>query len=69
MALEINEIGIHFRVPDAARPAAQPAARGRGAGAGGGGVANAGCGDPDREQIVDDCVRRVLRLLAARAER
>ncbi|HVG43237.1 MAG TPA: DUF5908 family protein [Longimicrobium sp.] len=56
MALEINEIGIHFRVPDAERrdeaaPASGP------------------CNEVDRAQIVEDCVRRVLQLLAARAER
>ena len=61
MALEINEIGIHFRVPDAERPAA-----GRGETA----APPAGsCGEPDHARIVDDCVRRVLRLLADRAER
>lgn len=63
MALEINEIGIHFRVPDADRPA--PGARQRKAAA----PSRGGCADPDREQIVDDCVRRVLQLLAARRER
>lgn len=64
MALEINEIGIHFRVPDSDGPArATPSAgdlREDSAG---------GCGDPDRARIVDDCVRRVLQLLAARRER
>lgn len=63
MALEINEIGIHFRVPDAERPGAEVAQM-RDAGASGG-----TCSEPEREQIVDDCVRRVLQLLAARAER
>ena len=63
MALEINEIGIHFRVPDAERAA--PAGGGRGSER----AAAGSCADPGHEQIVDDCVRRVLRLLAARAER
>lgn len=63
MALEISEIGIHFRVPDAERPG-QDAAQPRDAGTIGG-----TCSEPEREQIVDDCVRRVLQLLAARAER
>ena len=64
MALEINEIGIHFRVPDSERPA------GGGRAAGGSRVEKTGTGgEPDRAQIVDDCVRRVLQLLAARAER
>lgn len=62
MALEINEIGIHFRVPDAERPGHEVAQL-RDAGSGG------TCSEPEREQIVDDCVRRVLQLLAARAER
>jgi len=60
MALEISEIGIHVRVPDAA-PAP---ARGRDRG-----VAENPCDDTDRARLVDDCVRRVLRILAARAER
>lgn len=61
MALEINEIGIHFRVPDADRQAQAPAQlRAESTGT---------CSEPEREQIVDDCVRRVLQLLAARAER
>lgn len=64
MALEINEIGIHFRVPDANRPAA-----GSGGQRPGRAPATGACGEPDRAQIVDDCVRRVLRLLAARSER
>jgi hypothetical protein len=60
MALEINEIGIHFRVPDQDRPTAQRAPQARPAGT---------CSDPDREQVVDDCVRRVLQLLKAQRER
>lgn len=65
MALEINEIGIHFRVPDPDRPTAQRAGGGRGEKA----TSTGPCSEPDRAQIVDDCVRRVLQLLAARAER
>jgi hypothetical protein len=60
MALEINEIGIHFRVPDGDGPAAQRAPSEGSPGS---------CCEPDRAQIVDDCVRRVLQLLNARAER
>lgn len=60
MALEISEIGIHFRVPDGEGPVAQRAPSEGAAGP---------CCEPDRAQIVDDCVRRVLRLLNARAER
>jgi hypothetical protein len=63
MALEINEIGIHFRVPDAERPGPDVAQRADAESSEG------SCGEPEREQIVDDCVRRVLQLLAARAER
>lgn len=63
MALEINEIGIHFRVPDAEQPRGGTAQRRAAAPRAG------SCGEPEREQIVDDCVRRVLQLLAARAER
>jgi Family of unknown function (DUF5908) len=66
MALEINEIGIHFRVPDGERPS--------GGRTGTGGrtektAAGGSCSEPDQAQIVDDCVRRVLQLLNARAER
>jgi hypothetical protein len=66
MALEINEIGIHFRVPDAERPGASST---RGGGQRSRTVTGGSCSEPDRAQIVDDCVRRVLQLLAARAER
>jgi Family of unknown function (DUF5908) len=65
MALEINEIGIHFRVPDAERSAAGASAARRGSAGGRGGP----CDEPDREQIVEDCVRRVLLALRALAER
>lgn len=60
MALEINEIGIHFRVPDPERPTAQRVPQARQAGTG---------SETEREQMVDDCVRRVLQLLNARRER
>jgi hypothetical protein len=63
MALEISEIGIHFRVPDAERPGPEVAQRADAGSTGG------SCGEPEREQIVDDCVRRVLQLLVTRAER
>jgi hypothetical protein len=61
MPLEISEIGIHVRVPDetcgsAAPPAGHPA------------------GDTawkrvESARMVDECVRRVLQVLAMRAER
>ncbi len=63
MALEISEIGIHVRVPDG-MPAPGPAQLAA-APAGGDG----GCADTERARMVDDCVRRVLQILAARAER
>jgi hypothetical protein len=60
MALEISEIGIHVRVPDG-KPA--PAAeQERPAG-------ESPSGDTGRARLVDDCVRRVLKILQARAER
>jgi hypothetical protein len=60
MPLEINEIGIHIRVPDGSEP--PPAA---------GGAPSGGddCGDVDHARVVEDCVRRVLQVLAARTER
>ena len=53
MALEISEIGISMRVAgdDGEAPQRQPQPR------------QEGCRDVDREQLVDDCVRRVLRIL------
>ncbi|MFL5386791.1 MAG: DUF5908 family protein [Longimicrobiaceae bacterium] len=60
MPLEISEIGIHVRVPDGKpAPAAPAAARGDGG----------PCDDVEHARLVDDCVRRVLQILAARAER
>jgi hypothetical protein len=56
MPLEISEIGIHVRVPDGA-PA--PAAPGK----------EAPCSAVEHARVVDDCVRRVLRILDMRAER
>ncbi len=60
MALEINEIGIRVRVADGLdddrREAEKSAAPGD-------------CRDVDREEIVADCVRRVLRILQTRGER
>lgn len=60
MALEISEIGIHVRVPDGrtgcGAPAGAPADDAPGAAA-------------ERARVVDECVRRVLQVLALRAER
>ena len=55
MPLEIREIGISMRVGENAHPAdAQPQE-----------------GEPkvDRDEIVDECVRRVLQMLKTRQER
>ena len=60
MALEISEIGIHVRVPDGTGGPASPA--GRPAGDAPGETA-------ERARMVDECVRRVLQVLAMRAER
>jgi hypothetical protein len=53
MALEINEIDISMRVRDANREpdVRQPA------------IPQGDCQDVQREEIVDDCVSRVLQIL------
>ena len=61
MPLEISEIGIHVRVPDG-QPAPAASAQRQESAAG-------PCDDVERARLVDDCVRRVLRILSARAER
>jgi uncharacterized protein DUF5908 len=57
MPLEISEIGIYVRVAgeEAAPDAAEPAAAAEPA--------------PDREQVVQECVRRVLQALRLAQER
>jgi hypothetical protein len=60
MALEISEIGIHVRVPEEASCAPAPAGRP---------ADDAGTRAAERARMVDECVRRVLRALALRAER
>ncbi len=57
MTLEINEIRIRMRVGD------EPAQRQEKSSEGD------DCGDSDRAQIVEDCTRRVLRLLENRRQR
>lgn len=58
MTLEINEIGIRMNVRgDSAEPRQQRTWE------------RDGCGDVDREQIVEDCTRRVLRILENRRQR
>ena len=59
MALEINEIGIRMRVFDGngeAKPSPKKPDQ-------------SGCGDEERQQIVEDCVQRVLKILKATQER
>ena len=71
MALEISEIGIHVRVPDGP-PAPGPAGETANAAAAArpsAGKTSDPCGDTERARMVDDCVRRVLRILDARRER
>lgn len=58
MALEIDEIGIRMRV-DESRPAQQKKVE----------ATRGGCNDVDREEIVQDCVKRVLKLLTNGRER
>ena len=59
MALEISEIGISMRVAgdDCDQPRRQPQPR------------QGEYQDVDREQLADDCVRRVLRILKNLEER
>lgn len=53
MPLEINEIGIQMRVREEGGSARRQPSQ-----------AQAGeCRDLEREEIVDDCVRRVLKIL------
>ena len=57
MALEINEIGIRMRVRgDEEEPPPRESAPG-------------GYGDRNHEQVVEDCVRRVLQILRNLQER
>ncbi len=60
MPLEISEIGIHVRVPDEACGSAAPAVRAAG---------DIQSETAERARMVDECVRRVLQVLAMRAER
>jgi hypothetical protein len=63
MALEINEIGIRMRVHDgAAAPASDGSAAPEESGGGDGGADR-------RDDIVNECVRRVLHALKAAQER
>ena len=59
MALEISEIGIRMRVRDDEEESGERRER----------AAEPECGDVDREEIVADCVRRVLQLLRTAEER
>jgi|CXWL01.1.fsa_nt_gi hypothetical protein len=60
MPLEISEIGINFRVDDGGDEPLPGGAR----------VPQAGsCEEVDRDELVEDCVRRVLEILDRRPER
>jgi hypothetical protein len=58
MTLEINEIGIRMNVRGDSAPQSPPKT-----------YQQDGCGDVDREQIVEDCTRRVLRILENQRQR
>lgn len=58
MSLEINEIGIKVHVHDQLEPVQRKAKTEEGS-----------CGDLDREQIVEDVVLRVLKVLRTAKER
>lgn len=53
MPVELNEIGINLSVSDTRKEREQAEEK----------VQQDGCDDVNREQIVDDCVRRVLQIL------
>ncbi len=53
MPLEINEIGINMRVSDTNMEPDEPQPK----------IEQDDCDDANREQIVDDCVRRTLQIL------
>ncbi len=61
MALEINEIGIRIRVDDGGKNTpVQLKEKEEGVG---------NCRETSREEIVEDCVRRVLQILRSREDR
>ena len=67
MPLEVNEIGIRMRVDDTDdEEEDEIARRGRRKAVE---DDDCNCGSLDREEIVDDCVRRVLQALKAMRER
>lgn len=68
MALEINEIGINLRVDGDGGGAQEKAGKKKKKKEGEAGRRGACCGF-DREEVVDDCVRRVLQALQALRER
>ena len=53
MPLEVNEIGINMTVSDTNKERETPREK----------IDPDGCDDVNREEIVDDCVRRVLQIL------
>jgi len=61
MALEVNEIGIRMRVRgEEEEKAGEKVARK---------VEDPGCGCQDRDEIVEECTRRVLQILKSARER
>jgi hypothetical protein len=61
MALEVNEIGIRMRVRgEEEEEAGEKVARK---------VEDSGCGCQDRDEIVEECTRRVLQILKSARER
>jgi hypothetical protein len=53
MGVEINEIGINLQVSDTNKEPVVPQQK----------IEQDDCDDVNREQIVDDCVRRTLQIL------
>jgi hypothetical protein len=65
MPLHISEIGVHMAVRDPEKEPSGPS----GPGAGGCGSQPGGMTPAQRDNMVDECVRNVLRLLRMQKER
>jgi Family of unknown function (DUF5908) len=59
MSLEINEIGIRIRVNEGSENGTVQRQA----------IPGQSCGDIDRDEIVEDCVRRVLQILKSLEDR
>lgn len=68
MPFEINEIDIRLRIGEGGREAA-PAQTAAKADGGADSTVGGDCKGPDHVAVVDDVVRRVLRILRAQRER